>query len=169
MANYYISGSVVKNVGGAISLSNNHNLAFDGVSPASTYDVTGFGSKVYNGDDADKSLAGYTFAKNTDSLLSMRSSALVGAVAVFKNASVYPEYLRSINYLESRTTTKYTTAIRTGKYNTYTGKFSAGFPVSSTDAFGDDNAARSSYAVPGSLTFMVNGKTTTTQNYPAKG
>ena len=169
MSLYYQSGSTPKNLGGAMVLSHNNDARFNGVDPSSSYQVTGFGSKPYNGDDADKAATGYTFAKNTDSLLAMRSSDDVGGVPVFKNASIFPTTLRSIHYREISTTNLTASAIRSGQFNMYTGKFSLGFPDVSIDAFGQDHAARSSFAVPGSLTFMVNSKHLTTQNYPAKG
>jgi hypothetical protein len=169
MSLYYQTGSTPKNLGGAIVLYHNNDSRFDGVDPISSYEVTGFGSRPYNGNDAEKSLLGYIFAKNTNSLLAMRSSDPVGNTYVFQNASIYPSTLRSIHYVEAATTTKTASAIRGGRFNVYTGKFSVGFPNSSTDTFGTDNAARSSFAIPGSLTFMVNGKQLTTQNYPAKG
>lgn len=169
MSSYYQTGSTTKNLGGAIVISHTNDTRFDGVGPSSSYEVTGFGSKPYNGDDSDKALTGYTFAKNTDSLLAMRSSDDVGGVDVFKNASIFPDTLRSINYVEGSTTNQTASAIRTGQFNMYTGKFAPGYPNTSTDSFGQDDAARSSFAVPGSLTFMVNSQHLTTQNYPAKG
>lgn len=169
MSLYYQSGSTPKNLGGAIALYHNNDVRFDGVSPVSSYETTGLGSVPYNGNDADKAVPGYTFAKNTNTLLSMRSNDNILEAPVLKNASIYPNTVRSIKYIESASTVKVCTSIRAGRFNIYTGKFDVGFPVTSSDSFGNDNAARSSYAVPGSLTFMVNSKHITTQNYPAKG
>lgn len=168
MAFHYQSGTSVDNNGGSLLSHNISSSLLNDIAPNAGSNLA-YTSGPYNGNDADKAVVGGTFAKNTDSLLAMRSSALVNAVLVFRSASIYPEYVRSIKYIESRTTSKVASAIRAGKYNLVTGKFAAGFPASSTDSFGNDNAARSSYAVPGSITFMVNGKEATTQNYPAKG
>ena len=168
MSLHYQSGSSADNNGGSAAVYGSLSTVLTELAPNSGSDLA-YTSGPKDNSDVDKAVSSETFAKYTNTLLAMRSSATVASVAVFQNASIYPEYVRSINYIESRTTTKTATAIRAGKFNIYTGEFAAGFPVNSTDSFGNDDAARSSYAVPGSLSFMVNGKTVTTQNYPAKG
>jgi hypothetical protein len=168
MSLYYQSGSSVNNNGGTVLSHSITSEVLSDIAP-NAGSTLAYTSGPKDNDTSNKAYSGSAFAKNTDSLLAMRSDAVVSTVAVLKNASIYPEYLRSIHYLENRTTTKTATAIRAGKYNIYTGKFEAGYPVTSTDNFGNDNAARSSYAVPGSLTFMTNSKEATTQNYPPKG
>jgi hypothetical protein len=165
---HYQSGSRPHNNGGSVLSPNISSDVLKDIAP-NAGSTLAYTSGPKNGNDTDKATVSGTFAKNTDSLLSMRSNALVNGVLVFRNASIYPVYVRSINYLENRTTSLVATAIRAGKYNLYTGKFAVGFPGSSSDDFGNDTAARSSFAIPGSLTFMVNSKHITTQNYPAKG
>lgn len=168
MSLHYQSGVIVDNNGGSVLSYNISSTILNDIAPNAGSNLA-YTSGPKDGSDTDKSTVGGTFAKNTDSLLAMRSNALVNTSLVFRNASIYPQYTRSIKYIESRTTSKVATAIRAGKYNIYTGKFSVGFPASSTDNFGNDEAARVTFSAPGSLTFMVTGKTATTQNYPAKG
>ena len=168
MSLHYQSGSTADNNGGSVLSPNISSDVLNDVAPNAGSNLA-YTSGPKDGANTDKATVSGTFAKNTDSLLAMRSNALVNAVLVFRNASIYPAYVRSINYLEGRTTSKVATAIRAGKYNIYTGQFDVGFPASASDDFGNDTAARSSFAVPGSLTFMVNSKHITTQNYPAKG
>lgn len=165
---HYQSGSTPHNNGGSVLSPNISSDVLKDIAP-NAGSTLAYTSGPKNGNDTDKATVSGTFAKNTNSLLAMRSNALVNAVLVFRNASIYPAYVRSIHYLESRTTSKVASAIRAGKFNIYTGKFDVGFPASASDSFGNDNAARSSFAVPGSLTFMVNSKHITTKNYPAKG
>jgi|LakMenEpi03Aug12_release.lakeMendotaPanAssembly.Ray.scaffolds.fasta_scaffold209077_2 hypothetical protein len=167
MSLHYQSGSTADNNGGSVSSYNISSDILNDVAPVGSNLAYTSGPKDNN--NADKANAGGVFAKNTNSLLAMRSDALVNSTAVLQNASGYPEYTRSIKYIESRVTSRVATAIRAGKFNIYDGTFAEGFPASSTDNFGNDDAARVTFAVPGSLTFMVTGKTATTQNYPAKG
>lgn len=168
MSLHYQSGSKADNNGGSVLSYNISSDVLNDVAPSAGANLA-YTSGPKDGDDTDKANAGGAFAKYTDSLLAMRSDALVNSSAVLQNASAYPQYMRSIKYIENRETVKVATAIRAGKFNVYNGTFEAGFPVSSSETYGNDNAARVTYAVPGSLTFMVTGKTATTQNYPAKG
>lgn len=87
---------------------------------------------------------------------------------VLSSGSSYSEYMMDINYIESNRTRRTSAAIRDGQFNISTGKFAVGYPVVSNDSFGNDNAARSSYDIPGSISFRVGNKITT-QNYEAKG
>jgi len=168
MSLHYQSGSTADNNSGSVLSHNISSDILNSVAPNAGSNLA-YTSGPKDNDNSDKATVSGVFAKNTDSLLSMRSNALVNGVLVFRNASIYPVYVRSINYLENRTTSLVATAIRAGKYNIYTGQFDVGFPGSSSDDFGNDTAARSSFAIPGSLTFMVNSQHITTQNYPAKG
>lgn len=159
-----VSGGI-DNDSGAIATKTVSNARFVAHNPVSS----GYVSGTYNGDDTNKALLGYTFDKETNTLIAQRSKDSVGAKAVLKSASIYPQYLRSINSNETHRSVKSSTAIRNGFFNVSTGKFSPGYPATGTDSFGNDNAARSSYAVPGSITFLSNGVTATSQNYEAKG
>lgn len=168
MSLYYQSGSSADNNGGTVVAYNVPTDVLNGLGPNSGANLA-YTSGPKDNDTSDKAYTGTIFAKNTNSLLSMRSSALVATDTVLLNASIYPEYTRSIKYIEDRTTTKTSTAIRDGQYNLYTGKFNPGFPASSSDAFGNDEAARVTFNAPGTLVFMSTGKTITSHNYPSKG
>lgn len=169
MALHYQSGTSVNNNSGSLmTYPISSNLLSD-IAP-NTGSNLAYSSGPIDGDDTDKAAYSAPFAKNTNNLIAMRSkNAIFNGIAVLINSSIYPAYVQSIKYIESRVTAKIATSIRSGGYNIFTGKFTMGLPTVSTDNFGTDNAARSSYAVPGSITFMVNGKELTTQNYPAKG
>tara|TARA_Y100000385_G_C12953489_1_gene576524 strand:- start:435 stop:917 length:483 start_codon:yes stop_codon:yes gene_type:complete len=118
--------------------------------------------------DSRKSLTGKDFAANPTHVITTRSKTLVGTSSWLASASNFSEYLNDINYIEGASTAKTATAIRGGYFNISTGKFTVGYPNASTDSFGNDNAARSSYNSPGSVSYRV-GNTITTRNYDAKG
>lgn len=103
-----------------------------------------------------------------ENLIAIRSSDIIGSSAVLISGGGYSQYMKDINYKESARTSRKASAIREGQFNLSTGKFTSPYPVVSNDSFGEDNAARSSYDIPGSLSFRV-GNNITTQNYPAKG
>lgn len=137
--------------------------------PANYYDQTHvFDSTPHNGDDAQKAILGYTFGKDTNTLIAQRSSDPVGSKRPLRSGSIYPAYVRSVNYIESASTVLTATAIRAGKFNIFTGDFALSYPATSSDSYGNDNAARSNAAIPGSITFKANASKPTSQNYPAK-
>ena len=138
--------------------------------PANYYDQTNvFDSTPHNGDDAQKAILGYAFGKDTNTLIAQRSSDPVGSKRPLRNGSIYPAYVRSINYIESASTVLTATAIREGKFNVSTGKFATSYPATATDAFGNDNAARASFDSPGTITFMNTGSSPTNHALEAKG
>ena len=105
MSLHYQSGSLPKNNGGTVVSHNITSSVLSDIAPNAGATLA-YTSGPKNNNTADKAYSGSSFAKYTDSLLAMRSDAVVATVGVFKNASIYPEYLTSIHYLESRTTTK---------------------------------------------------------------
>lgn len=168
MATHYVSSPNSENIDATIAISSNNQVNV--IKPSSYYTQTGaFASKPYDGDDAAKAVIGYDFANDDTGFAFQRSKAAFPAVSALENASGYPEYVNSINKSESVTTVKTASAIRSGNFNIYTGKFKPTYPNTSTDSFGNDNAARSSYDIPGSLTFMTTGSNPVSQNYEAKG
>ena len=128
-----------------------------------------FAPKPYDGDDAQKAVVAYDFARDSAAFAFQRSEDALPLVKALQNGSIYPQYVNSINKIESASTVKTSTAIRDGQFNLSTGKFSPGYPQTSTDSFGNDNAARSSFDIPGSLTYMAGASTPVSQNYEAKG
>jgi len=165
---HYAVSPNFENIAATIAVASNNQT--NSIKPVSYYEETGaFASKPYNGDDTRRAVIGYDFAKDNTDFAFQRSDAAFPSVRALKNASVFPTYVNSINKSESATTVKTASAIRSGTFNPYTGKFKANYPQTSTDSFGNDNAARSSYDIPGSLTFMGTGSKAISQNYEAKG
>lgn len=135
------------------------------VKPADYSDLT-TEPKVNN--DVRKVFSGKVMPAAPKNLVAIRSKATIGYSMPLLAGAGYTEYLKDINYIESARTRRQNTAIRAGKFNLSTGKFAPAYPVVALDSFGNDNAARSSYNVPGSITFRV-GNSITSQNYPGKG
>lgn len=135
------------------------------VKPADYSDLT-TEPKVTN--DIRKVVAGNAMPVAPENLVAIRSDDVIGYSIPLISGSSYSEYMNDINYTESSRTSRTTSAIRAGKFNFSTGKFAPAYPVVAVDSFGNDNAARSSYDVPGSISFRV-GNTITTQNYSSKG
>lgn len=169
MAIHYSAGvPIYENISGTIAAPSNKRI--NTIKPSAYYKQTGtFASKPHNGSDTQRAVIGYKFAKDNTDFAFQRSDATFPSVRALKNASIFPEYLNSINYSESATTVKTASAIRSGTFNPYTGKFKVNYPKTSTDSFGNDNAARSSYDIPGSLTFISAASVPVSQNYEAKG
>lgn len=162
MSIYYPTGSSEKN-NITISIFDNGKVDANTVNP--TGESFNPGNHPVDTSDTQKSISSKSFANNEFVSINQRSiNAIDGSL---KNASVYPEYINSINSTESARTALSTTAMRQGQFNFITGKFTSSVSVF-VDSFGNDNAARSSYDMPGSITFKV-GNNITSQNYEAKG
>lgn len=133
-------------------------------------DVGVFASTPADTDDADKAVTSVAFGKDHGTtLIAQRSPDAISGTTALKNGSIYPAYVRSINSIETASTAKTSTAIRDGKFNLSTGKFATSYPATSSDAFGNDNAARASFSSPGTVTFMVTGGSPTNHALEAKG
>ena len=76
--------------------------------------------------------------------------------------------IRSINSLVTLRTRRFTTAIRTNKYNRFDNTFESGYPVVAVDSLASDNAATPTQSVPGELTYMTGAKTPVNDEYKAK-
>lgn len=129
------------------------------------------GSVVVDGADTDKVITGNTFAKNTQRPVGKR----LKEAAALESGSSYPVYVRSVNGIETVDTRAVATAIRSGYWNIYTGKWSTD-PVVSYDNMHKavvgttniDDAVHVSRANPGSLTFMSGNKNPVNKNYDSK-
>lgn len=64
---------------------------------------------------------------------------------------------RSIHFIEAIRTVRVATAIRAGYWHIYEGRWTTA-PTEAQDSFGQDDAARPSYAVPGELTYRTSGQ-----------
>lgn len=143
-------------------------------------DVDVFGSVVVDNNDADKALTAGTFAYNNEGPISKKLTASLAGVnndALLTTAGD-PSNIRSIHRLEVVRTRRQTSAIRSGNFNIYTGKYDPGFPVTEVDDFYDigtntlsetstDEAATPTRDVPGELTYLV-GVSPVNANYSEK-
>jgi hypothetical protein len=77
-----------------------------------------------------------------------------------------PALIQSIHKLETVTTNKTASAFRAG-FNLFTGQFS-GAVVTTSDAMGNDVAARPTRSVPGRLVYQIGGQVPATVSYKAK-
>ena len=132
--------------------------------------VASFASTPVDNDWADKAVSGGTFAHNhTKPISSLITTELAG---LSNNAILTPgndgDTIRSINKLETLRTRRFTTAIRSNKYNRFTNTFEAGFPVVAVDSLSTDVAATPTQSVPGKITYLRGGKTPYNDSYKAK-
>jgi len=171
MASHYISVLSSENIGASLAgpyLYDSDNTAQ--MRSVNYYNSVGvFGSKPYDNNDSQKAIDGYAFARTSKNFVFQKSTDGFPQVVSLYSGSIYPEYTQSIHKNEGASTVKTATAMRDGNYNFVTGEFAPGYPHVSTDSFGDDNAARSSYNVPGSITYMTNSNQTLSKNYDPKG
>lgn len=137
--------------------------------------VDAFGSKVVENtvtekDYAGKAVSGGVFAHNhTKPISSLITDEIAGVSSdAIKTPGNDGDTIRSINKLETLRTRQFTASIRANKYNRYTNKFDAGYPVVSEDTLASDNAATPTASVPGELTYMKGAKTPFNDNYKAK-
>lgn len=191
MATQQINGDPVttvstKNNSGTISSFGANSGTFFLNSPVSD-SVDAFGSTIVDGSYVDPANAAGTFAYNNDRPIAIKLTnslaevandfLLSGAndMASFKginNQLVNDQDLAVID--DGVRTSRQTKAIREGKFDIYSGKFEAGYPVTEVDFFlGADNssgdkAGKPSRAVPGSLAFKSGVSQPTVQNYEKK-
>lgn len=128
-----------------------------------------FASTPYDGDDAGKAISAGDFAHNHQRGIILTSTTEIAGQAstVVSSAGSTPVLTTSINKIENATTVKTASGIRANKYNRYTNTWDNGYPQTSTDSFGNDEAARPSRSVPGELVYNL-GTTPVLKDYPAK-
>lgn len=167
----YWSGTSTKNRGGtAINVGSvgtvleNKTLGSDRVDGV-------FGSTPYDGNSADKAVSGGTFAHNHVSPIAMKVTTEIAGVSsnALRTTSNQPGLMRSIHKLEVLRTNKITSAIRSNKYNRYTGRWDSGFPQTAVDSLATDTAATPTRSSPGQLTYKLGQKVPVSNNdYKAK-
>lgn len=158
-----------QSLGMMISYNNNSSSIANTIRPINYLKTVGkFGPSPVLSNTTRRSVNGFTFGAIPKNVFIKSSDYFPTARALY-TGSIFPQYLNSINSIESSSTVRTTSAIRTGKYNFFTNKYSPGYPVKSIDNFGNDNAARSSYDSPGTITYLSNGRDIISQNYEAKG
>ena len=173
MSTVQTNGSAVtvvstKNKGGTVVAAGSAASGVVQSRRASTYSLSAFASTVVNGSNTDPANAG-TFAYNNLRPIAMRyTTALAGVANTFlRSGSSAPGTRRVVNKTESVRTRRYATAIRAGNYNLYTGLFSSA-PTVAVDAFGTDNAASPTAAVPGSLVYKIGNPAPFSKDYAKK-
>jgi hypothetical protein len=166
----YWTGTSTKNKGGAAI-----NVGTSTVIPKNLAlgysNVGAFGSRVVrdtvtSGDYAALAASGSTnFAYNNQRPIAMRYTTTIAGTGntVLQGGASVPGLTRSIHRQEVVRTRRFTTAIRAGYFNRYTGQFSTaptvavdnwyGNDIDTTQATSTDNAASPSRTVPGEFTF----------------
>jgi hypothetical protein len=132
-------------------------------------------------DYADKALSAGTFkAENQRGVIQRVTSTLAGGVSqdFLTHSANDTSNARSIHRQEKVTTTRTTSAIRSGYWNIYTGRWTTN-PTTATDNFWDiandttsatstDEAATPTRSVPGELTYKLGNKVPVSVDYKAK-
>lgn len=165
------NGGSAINVGSKASILKNSVLG---------YKVVGaFGSKVIDGTNTDKALSSGTFAYNNQAPVAKRTAKTVAGVSntVLVSGAAQPGLVKSVhkssvkngsgNIVDGVRTRRFTTAIRAGNFNIYTGKFSSA-PTVAADTFATDNAANVSRASTGKLVYRTGSKLPRVVNYASK-
>jgi hypothetical protein len=156
-----VTSASTDNNGGTIKANGAVSGTFQAT--ATTLEKTGvFGSTVVDNDSADKALSSGTFAYDNERPVAKKTTTTLAGVAedFLQSGAAAPSTRRSIHKIESVRTRKLTTAIRTNKWNEYSGEFDSGYPETSTDSFGTDDAANPTRNVPGELTYIAGNDNT---------
>lgn len=168
--NYWRGTSTRNNHGTAINVGSfsaklsNKTLGSDRVAGV-------FGSTPYDGNNADKAVSGGTFAHNHVSPIVMKVTTEIAGVAsdALRTTSNQPGLMRSIHKLEVLRTNKITSAVRSNKFNRFTGMWDAGYPQTAVDSLATDTAATPTRSSPGQLTYKLGQPVPVTNNdYKAK-
>ena len=158
-------GSGAKNNHGTVTKAGTLSTQLSSVG-VSRYNTTVFASTVLDNSWADKALSGGTFAYNDTDGVGMRYTTELAGVAntVLRSGANTPGLIRSIHKLETLRTVKTASGIRSNKYNRFTGAWDAGYPQTSTDSPGTDNAANPTRSSPGQLTYKLGQPVPVTNN-----
>ena len=173
-----VAYTVPPNTKGSGALNNRGSATRVGSSSVSLSNVvvtrdqtTVFGSTALDDSYSDKAVSAGTFRYNGQSPVGMRVSSSLSGVSntSLRSGAGVPAQTRSINKRESFKVVRTATAIRTNKYNRYTNTFENGFPVSTTETPGTDNAASPTRSAPGGLVYRTGSKVPVMNNdYKAK-
>ena len=189
MATQQINGDPVtvnstKNNSGTLKANGETSGTFV-ASPVSTEAVGAFASTVVDGNDADPALSAGTFAYNNQKPVGFKVTDELSGVSndFLMSAANDPESFKTIHYqqvsesgvfVDGVRTVKTATAIRQGKFDIYSGKFDAGFPVVTEDAFSGadgasgDTAAKVTRQEPGTLVYKLGQPIPVSQEYDEK-
>lgn len=174
MATVQVNGSAVTS-----SSTNNNNGTAINVGSSSTVlenkslgasNVGVFASVVYDGDDADKIISAGTFAHEHDRGLIRRVTTEIAGQTdnTLRSGALVPSLVTSINKIESVSTVKTASGIRSNKFNRFTGAWDSSYPQTSSDSFGNDDAARASRSAPGEFAYKLGQPLPVQADYSAK-
>lgn len=135
------------------------------------------GSVVVDGDDTNKSLTSGTFAYNNQKPVAKRVTVSLATVSktTLQSGAARPELVVSVNKIETVDTRAIATAIRSGYWNIYSGKFTTN-PVVSYDVMHKsvsgtsviDAAANVSRSNQSKLTYKTGAKNPVNDAYDSK-
>jgi hypothetical protein len=174
MATVQVNGSAVTS-----SSTNNNNGTAINVGSSSTVlenrslgatNVGVFASVVYDGDDADKVISAGTFAHDhARGIIRRVTTEIAGQTDnTLRSGALVPSLVQGINKIEAVSTVKTASGIRANKFNRFDGTWAAGYPQTSTDSFGNDDAARASRSAPGEFVYKLGQKVPVLADYSAK-
>lgn len=162
-----VTANSTKNSGGSV-VNGGTSVILDNVG-LGYYDVGVFGTRVIDGNDTDKALDAGTFSYDNQKPIAKRVTEELSDVenTFLQSGAAVPENVRSIHKLETLRTRRYTTAIREGQFNIYTGKFDPAVTVA-VDALENDDAATPSRSVPGELVYKTSAPVPVMDEYKPK-
>lgn len=176
-----VTSSSTQNNGGTFTAAGSSTSAVLSAQKSATEIVSAFGSVVYDGNDADKALSAGTFSYNNQKPTGMKvSSTLSGTSNTFlRSGANDTNNRRSIHKLEKVRTRRLTSAIRSNKWNKFTGEWDSGYPVVAVDNFWDiaastgvatstDQAAAPTMSIPGELVYKGGNPNPVLADYKAK-
>ena len=170
--NYWSGTSTKNNSGAALRIKTTTKL-----STVASGLNTPTGSIVIDGDDTNKSLTSGTFAYNNNKPVAKRLTVALATVnkTFLQSGAARPELVVSVNKIETVDTRAIATAIRSGYWNIYTGKFTTD-PTVSYDTMHKsvsgtsviDVAANVSRSSTGRLTYMLGAGNAVKRSYDSK-
>jgi hypothetical protein len=141
--------------------------------------VTSVGSVVVDSTNTDKAVSAGVFSYNNQLPVAKRLTTSLSTVSntVLSSGAAQPTLVKSVhkllvknnsnNLVDGIRTYKIATAIRSGLFNIYTGKFTSS-PTVSVDEFAEDSVGNASRSNQGSLVYRTGSRSVTSQNYPSK-
>jgi len=128
-----------------------------------------FGSSVVDGVNTDKALSAGTFSYSNQHPVAKRLTNELSGVSnsYLQSGALVPGNIRSIHKLEVLRTRKFTTAIRAGDWNIYSGRWITK-PSVVVDSLPSDDAASPSRSMSGELVYKTGAKVPVRDDYKAK-
>jgi hypothetical protein len=153
-----VTATSTKNNSGTLLANTNDTKLFNTLD-TTTDKVGAFGSTVIDGTDTNKIDNSKEIPFNNESILAKKLNL---------DLANEPGLTRSIHKLEVLRTRLATTAIRNNKFDIYTGKFDAGYPLVIVDSLNSDTAANPTRDNPGLLNYHSSGPGIISDSYEKK-